>query len=47
MTLIVEHLTVVRVFCLVLVARVAWSLAGVAIQFTDYLFERYVMRSKL
>jgi hypothetical protein len=47
MTILVEHLTVARVFVLVFVARLAWSLAGVAVQLIDYLWDRYVMRSSL
>lgn len=46
-TLIVEQLSVFRMFCLVVTARFAWYLAGLGLQLLEHLVDRYLLRSKL
>lgn len=46
-SLIVEQLTVFRVFCLVATARIAWYLAGQLLELLERAVERYLFRSSL
>jgi hypothetical protein len=47
MTILVEHFTVVRLFCLVVLARFAWELAGWLIRATNRAIDRHVFGSRL
>lgn len=47
MSILVEHLSVFRVFCLAVTIRVGWYLAGVLLDLVERLVERYLFRSSL